>query len=65
MAVFPKDRSADHLWSTNILNLVHENFFEQKTCRILAKICFMLKNSGLEWSAGKIAGPRMTFFWKH
>ena len=30
-AVFPKDRSADHLWSENILNLIgKEIFFQQK-----------------------------------
>ena len=27
-ALLPKDRSAHHLWSANILDLVHGNFFE-------------------------------------
>ena len=61
MAVFPKDRSADHVWSTKTIYGPQtfsiwsmRIFFEQKTCRILAKICFMLKTLALNGPQEKL-----------
>ena len=58
--VFPKDRSADHLWSAKILELVlGKLFWTHNMLKNDSKHHFLVKY----WSAEWLCGPRGKKFW--